>query len=318
MFRRRFHSGWVIAVTLSVLWVSPVFAQDPDGVVREVQVKIIKPADLPEPSESQIPTVLSGAAPLPRAANISEIVAAKGLVARNIVQIVAIYPSPSRFQKTRLMAKGHAVWLSAEDGAKRPVLVTAMHWVQGAEEIYAVPWSESQLSAKDNLPRAGLGSINDVISQGSVEAFKKKSPDRVPLKVHEPDEHRNLAALIPDETTKKWFSPPDTGLTFFDVNRHSATQIYGLSPLIGPNVRQTSIASNHRAELVYYLRSDFPGALGAPLFGPEGGVIGITAMRDYKEPTFTLVIPPLALRKYVERLQGIAEDQRVTNKAPEP
>ncbi len=318
---KRFHSALLLGMSIVVFGVVPAFAQDPDGVHRESKVKVIKPADLPSHEESEIPHVLKNASALPRPLKLGELVAARDTVVANMVQIVAIYPPPNRFQRTRIMVEGQAVWLSAEEAGKRPVLISPYHWLEKAEEIYAIPWEKDQIDSEGNLPMAKRTSHKAAVTHHSVKHFYRNQPARIPLKVISGDIHRNLVTLAPDTESKlktkakaDWFVTPASGLRFFNVKQQSATLIYALSPLVSPNPRQTTLTATSQAELVYFLESDFPGALGAPIFTPDGAVIGLTSMPHPKRSSTTLVIPPLALRAYVERIQGLVDPSRVSKK----
>lgn len=317
---KRFHLGLLLAITFTVIGVVPAFAQDSDGVIRKTKVKVIKPADLPTQEESEIPQVLKNTTALPRPLKLNELVAARDQVVASMVRIVAIYPPPNRFQRTRIMVEGQAVWLSAEPSGQRPVLVSPYHWLEKAEEIYAIPWTEDQINSDGKLPMAKRTSHKAAVTNHSVKHFYRNEKDRVRLKVISGDIHRNLVALSPEKVEAKskpktdWFKTATNGLTFFNVRQQSATLVYALSPLVSPNPRQTGLAAASDAELIYYLQSDFPGALGAPIFTPDGAVIGLTSMPHPRRSGITLAIPPLALRAYVERLQGLVDPALVTAK----
>jgi len=275
------------------LGISGALAQQP---FDSVTVKRIKPADLPGPEETVLPNVLRGAI-LPRIPRSEEIDQMYVRTRAASLEVIAEFPPVSSLQKTPLILRGQAVWISALPDGSNPILVTPAHWVDGSRQIKVRP-PQTQPGAKD-LPMAKTVDLKALTSDRQVREILKDPAWKTASVLHI-DKHRNLAALQIEGDT------PATGLTFFPVHRQSPTYLYGVSVLLD-SPRMTTILQTdpNRSEIVFYLVSDFPVSLGAPIVTPEANLVALTALPHPDEPHLTLITPPLALQRFVETVQGI-------------
>lgn len=302
---RKSNVRWLI-VALVLSFSTTGWAQSKPWEQADVKVKRIKPADLPSREESSFPSVLKSKNILPKPTTLEQRKSLGKKVEPMVVEIVAILPPPNSFQRNPTLVRGHATWVSAEENGANPVLVTTMHWLEGAQAIYVSPENlRTPNGPRDNLPRARNRSLGSLSAGGLVREILKKSDELVSLESIEIDMHRNLLTLVPGSSESK-LQTPKRGLTFFDVQRQSPTYIYGYSPMLGPNPRAALFFPIDASEaLSFYLQTDFPATLGAPLVTIDAELVAITAMRHPEEQARTLVVPPLALEKYVERVQGL-------------
>lgn len=281
---------------LTLFFSASAMAQQPfDSVV----VKRIKPADLPGPEESALPGVLRGAV-LPKVPTTDQIDRMFAFTRSRTVEVVAEFPPVSSLQKTPLILSGQAVWLSGHPDGKNPVLVTPAHWVDGSRNIRIRAASPRENTR--SLPTASVTNIRSVTLDARAQEILN-SPDLKSAKVAHLDKHRNLAILQTDDLVA-----PETGLTFFPMQRQSPTYLYGVSPLLDSPRMATILQTDARkTEIVFYLVSDFPVSLGAVIVTPDAHIVAMTAMPHPEEQHLTLVIPPLAIQRFVESFQGISE-----------
>lgn len=274
--------------------ISAAVAQQP---FDSVTVKRIKPADLPGPEETVLPNVLRGAV-LPRIPRTEEIDRMYERTRAATLEVIAEFPPVSSLQKTPLILRGQAVWISALPDGSNPILVTPAHWVDGSKQIKVRP-PRTQPGAKD-LPMAKTVELTSLTSDKQVREILKDPAWKTAQVLHI-DKHRNLAALKVEGVES-----PSAGLTFFPVQRQSPTYLYGVSALLDSPRMVTILQTDpNRSEIIFYLISDFPVSLGAPIVTPESNLVALTALPHPEEPHLTLIVPPLALQRFVETVQGI-------------
>lgn len=284
-----------------------------DGRTRfeSMKVKRIKPADLPSQEESAFPDVLKSTRVLPRPTTLEQLRSLSSKIEAHVVEVVVVLEPQSRMQRNPLVVRGHATWISAHSDGRDPVLVTNAHWLNNASEILLAPKTERDPS-QQNRPTARRVSPQSVSLTGAADDILAKRDSLQVLVPQEIDIHRNLATL--KASGDSTLSSPSKGLTFFDVEGQSPTNVFGFSPLVGPNALATQFFEVEADEaLAFYLQTDFPGSIGAPIVTIDARLIALTAMRDPENPSRTLTIPPLALRRYVEKVQGLREAGLVEN-----
>ena len=257
----------------------------------DVQVETIKPADLPSAEESTIPPALSGKTPLPRATTLGTLRASSEFVDERVIEVIVVPRTDSPLRHSRVAVRGAAVWADA-DGT--PVLVTNAHWLKNAEAVFVKP---TQKREQGSLPYARRRTVTEMQLGADVKrlledpALVKAEPTRL-------DEHRNLAVLtVPDD-----FPRPEVGLSMFPIASESPGAVYGFSPQMGSTLVQTLFLAprtRKKKELEFYLHTNYPVVLGAPIVDAKGRLLGITAMRHPTEQDRTLVIPPLAMQAYL-------------------
>lgn len=259
-----------------------------------ITVKRIKPADLPDPSESVLPDVLRGAL-MPKIPNTRDIENMYKTGRSAMVEVIVELAPTSSLQRDPIIMRGQAVWLSANQDASSPVLVTPAHWVDGARRIF-VAKPQTQPNSRD-LPKARVTTLSGLNTRRDIKKIAT-DPNWTEVKVGSIDKHRNLATIEHDA--------PEKGLGFMDVSKQSPTYLYGVSALVdAPQQAMILQVDPGESDIVFYLQSDYPVALGAPLITPSAEVVALTAMHHPERPELTLIIPPLALKHFVEIQQGL-------------
>jgi len=304
----------LLVALLIIAWSLPIASiasgQTESWEEPDIKVKRIKPADLPSQEESAFPSVLKSKNILPKPTTLEQRRSLGAKLHPMVVEVVAIIAPPNSFQRNPMMIRGHATWISAEQDGSNPILVTNAHWVRKATALYVVE-NLQKAPQKDRLPRASRSSLNAFQVGGKVKELLRRKDEIPNLRPIEADIHRNLVTLV-DDGGKTPLETPPRGLTFFDVEGQSPTNIFGYSPMLGPNARPALFFPVEASEaLAFYLQTNFNAALGAPLVTIDASLVAITAMRHPEEAERTLVIPPLALRRYAERVQGLRTSDRV-------
>jgi hypothetical protein len=284
-------------VLIILLTSSSISAQEAE--VNEVTVKRIRPMDLPGLEETRIPAILGSKASMPRMPTQADIQSMQIEVAARTHRVLVAIKPLSTLQRDPIIMEGHAVWISAKDDGSDPVLVTPAHWVEGAARILVHPCEAVDKTRQLTAERA---TIKDV----SVRARSAllDNPKLVSASVRVIDKGRNLAIL---EVDPEIMPPPKTGLKFFPIETVSLTHLYGLSPYAHFRPQIARILEPDRSDetLLYYLATEYNAAPGAPLVGPDGGLVALTAMHHPTEKTQTLILPPLAIEKFVRITQGL-------------
>lgn len=265
---------------------------------QEVEVKTIKPQDLPGPEESKFPTSLQSRNVLPAPASLDALRETAAELSDRVVEVVAVVRPNIGTVAPPIYVRGHAVWLSAAPDAANPVLVSPYHWLRDAEKIVVLPAKKRQKG------QASLTERRTIQHPEGDLAKLVKSGDAIPVALQRADEHRNLAILSapPDD-----LPVPTAGLAFFPYEGQSPTRAYGYSPQLGHALVETQFLETppKEAELVFYLQSTYPAILGAPIVADDGRVLALTAMRHPNDQDRTLVIPPGALTRFVKKAQGL-------------
>lgn len=267
---------------------------------RDVTVKRIRPADLPKPEESDIPTVLGKVESMPRMPNQEDILNMQRWVAPRVVKVYVEVKPLSSLQRDPILMEGHAVWVSAKADGTEPVLVTPGHWVDGAVRIKIRPPEPLNEEVQFVAPRVKL-------DQQTFRARAKlmDDPALVNASVRTLDLGRNLAVLdVPIDD----LAPPETGLKFFPVTTVALNYLYGLSPYSSFRPMLAFIGApdpKKNEALLFYLTVNFTSAPGAPIVAYNGELVAITAMLHPTNEAESLVIPPLALQRFVKMAQGL-------------
>lgn len=296
----------VSLATPSVAWAQEDEEFADDETEATVSVERIRPEDLPKPEESTFPSVLRQTDALPRPSSLEELRKGALEVAPRVVRVVTVQVPKPPIRPTPMLTEGHAVWVSAEDGGVRPVLLTLHSWLVDAKSIWVSPAGEKK--QEGSLPRAKRASLTEMSDSRSAEKFVRKAKREgwtrvVPSKV---DKHRNLTMLVADEDHQ--LDAPESGLRLFDTSSKPTTRVYGFSPAVGSALVATQyVEPTGELELSYYLQTTFPAVLGAPIVTDGGELVGITVFRHPEEPGRTLVVPPLSLDRYVTGAQGLRD-----------
>lgn len=295
----------------AILVASPATSQEPvqepppawRTSFDEIEVERVDPDELPGAEESVLPSSLAKSGALPRPTSLEMLRRTAETISDRVVEVVVVPMNRSSVKQSAIVLRGEAVWLSGHADGSAPILVTNAHWLAEATAIFVRPATRR---AQGELPRAERRSIAQLNPGADVKALLQ-DPDLVPATVRAVDEHRNLATLVPDETRAK---APSAGLTFFPIDDEAPSAAYGFSHQMGSALVQTHFLAprERRDEILFYLHTTFPVILGAPIVSDDGRVIALTASRHPTEPERTLVIPPRALRKYVDKVQSNATD----------
>lgn len=271
-----------------------------EAAQRDVTVQRIRPADLPKPEESQIPTVLGKVESMPRMPSQEDVLAMQKQVASRVVKVYVEVKPLSSLQRDPILMEGHAVWVSAREDGKEPILLTPAHWVDGAVRIKILPPQPLPLQDQLSAPQVSLKS-----QTFAAKAKLMDDPALVSASVRKLDLGRNLAVL---DAPIDDLAPPDTGLKFFPITTVALNYLYGLSPYSNfrPMLAYIGAPDPKKDEaLLYYLTVNFSSAPGAPVVAYNGELVAITAMLHPTREAESLVIPPLALQRFVKTAQGL-------------
>lgn len=291
-------------------WYAPVSAQetpeDRDGPSWkkefDVEVQRIDPTDLPAPEESRFPTALKSDAVLPAPTNLSTLQKTAAEISPWVVEVIAVTRSATGLKSTPVVIHGHALWVSAKAAGQEPVLVSTYNWLEDVDAIFVHP---AEKRAQGALPKASRKTIEELRADADAVALLR-SGTLVPVKVADADEHRNLTRLVPRREQE--LTAP-RGFALFPFEGQSPTRVYGYSPQMNSALVETQFINprTRKKELLFYLQSTYQGILGAPLVTADGRLIGITAMRHPYEQDRTLVIPPGAIRSFLDDVQRLDE-----------
>lgn len=291
---------------ISLPFVPTAEAQQPSvnpDTPAEIKVKRIRPEDLPDEEESSFPAVLKQTKALPRPASLEQLRKGATKVRPSVFEVVTVQIPKPPLRPTPMLVHGHAVWMSAEDSGARPILVTPHSWLVGADSIWVRVAEEGEAGS---LPRAKTKQLADFSDSRSAKRFLRnaKKEGWTTVKTANVDKHRNLATLVAADGEK--LAVPDEGLELFDVLSEPTSRVYGYSPSVGSALVTTQyVEGGDDLALSYYLQTTFGAILGAPIVTEDGKLVGLTVFRHPEEPGRTLVVPPLALTKYVRRAQGL-------------
>lgn len=269
-----------------------------------VEVESVKPEDLPAPEESKFPTALQSDTVLPKPTNLDTLRATASDLSDRVVEVISVERANPPLRRTPVVVRGHAVWVSAKNGGVEPILITNYHWLRESQAIFVRP---AVARERGDLPKAERRSLNGIRADADPKEILRDDT-LIPVDLSGGDKHRNLVELKPrDERLTR----PARGLEFFPIEGQSPTRAYGFSPQVGSSLVETRFLTTRskKKELLFYLQTTYPAILGAPIVTDDGRLVGITAMRHPYENERTLVIPPGALRKFVEHQQDIEPDK---------
>lgn len=270
----------------------------------DVEVLEVGPDDLPGPEESVLPSTLSARSALPRATSLETLRRSAAAINDLVLEVVVVPRSNSPIRQTAIVVQGEAVWISAKANAADPILVTNAHYLLDVEAVFVRP---APARKSGDLPTVQRRSVREMSLGADVKALLNDK-SLIPVTVEQIDKHRNLAVLrAPQDKLKT----PVRGIAFFPIEDQAASAAYGFSHKMGSALVQTQfLAPNvRRDELEYFLHTTYPVILGAPIVADDGRLIAITSMRHPNEPERTLVIPPRALRKYVEKVHADRDEK---------
>ena len=277
------------------------------GIPRfdDVADKRIRPGDLPPPVSNDIPSVLKkGTENLPSPPSNAQLEETAGFVRERVFEVVAIQTPEVPNTSSKIVHRGHAVWLATTRETRPPVLLTTFFWLSKAHDLYIVPPDADIQLPESDVPEAERRTLDDVTVQpGSEEWLESRRGDLVPAKLYKPDKHRNLVTIVPESPDALELPMPPLGLLDFD--RETPVRLYGHSPKMGSGLVQTQIPASHpdSESLAYYLQTPFRAPFGAPIVNADGHVLAMTAFLHPEDAETTLVVPPAPIRAYLEEIQ---------------
>ena len=261
----------------------------------DVTVERVRPDEVPDfkPGLPGGPTSQLDTSELPQAFSGQQMREVTNEVASSTVEILAVETPPQPYQATKMVYRGHALWVSPHRSGEEPVLLSTADWLTDADAIYAVDaaassaLSDGGLAIGDHQSR----SIDDVMADAG-DFIERYRDHLVALDVDESNVHVNLALLTGADG--KRLATPDRGLVLHEMDQVVPGAIFGYSPATGQTITpvgyQNSADLAH--ELSFYFLVDYQATLGAPIVGTDGQLIGMTALRHPSEPEHTLAIPP--------------------------
>lgn len=278
--------------------------------VREfdtVDVERVQPSDLPSNSESKLPDVVrdseSPGAPPSR----DQLRRTADRVDRRLFTVVAVDETEAPGEATPIVERGHALFVQPPDGGP-PVLVSSLYWLSDASEIYIHPDAETSASSDDTTPSPERRSLGESTAGGTEQAWLEEHRDElVEARLYHPDRHRNLVAVVPSRTSA--VALPSSGLEFFDLEE-SPGRLYGFSPKTGTQLSETTILPGRpdQRALKFYLQTTYAAAYGAPIVSGDGRLLAMTAFKHPDDSGIVLVLPPEAIRKYLDELLATIDE----------
>lgn len=289
-----------------VCFTTPAYAQSDDNKedrprwqrsFDEVTVKRVRPGDLPTAEESALPAALAKQSALPRPVSLETLRTTSARLAPLVLEVITVPRQRSGLRQSAFVVRGEAVWLSSAAGSA-PHLVTNALYLSDAERVFVRPHSGTP--AEGAIPHAQRLNVTKMTLGNDVRALLN-DPSLIEVEVIAPDKHRNLAVLWSDDER---FVRPAAGLQLFPIDEEATSSVFGFSHALGSTLVGTAFLapSDKREELAYYLHCNYAAILGAPLVDATGRVIALTAMRHPDTPERTLVIPPRALRHYLNAI----------------
>ncbi len=291
--------------------IDPEAGQSAFGSFDEISVQRVRPGDIPQ-YEAGLPRGASSQMDiddLPRSLTGSQLKHVTERVSAATIEIVAVQRPPRPYRQTDMIYRGHALWISSDGTGQEPILVATADWIEEAEEIYAVDGQVSRALAEGGLK---LGSTEsqplDDFRANAGDLLERNRSNLVRLDVAVADRHVNLARLKPaaDET----LSPPDQGLVVHPMDSPMPQAIFGFSPAVASTVTPAGYVHSEELEMEYsfYFLVTFQAVLGAPIVGPDGRLLGISALRYPKSPEMSLTIPPGAIASFVSRARDKGDE----------
>lgn len=272
-----------------------------------VDVDRVSPGDLPSSAESKLPDVVRSTDSPGDPPSRDELRATADRVDDRLFTVVAVDETEAPGDATPVVQRGHALFVQHPDGGP-PILVSSLFWLSDASEIYIHPDPRSAAGADDQTPSPERRTLEESTAGGTEAAWLKKHRDQlVEAKLYRPDRHRNLVAVVPDDTSA--VNLPKSGLQFFDLDE-SPGRLYGFSPKTGTQLSETTILPGRpdQRALKFYLQTTYAAAYGAPIVSGDGQLLGMTAFRHPGDSGIVLVVPPEAIRKFVGGVVETVDD----------
>lgn len=277
----------------------------------DMNVERIRPDEIPDfhPGLPRGAQTRMDTSDLPRSLSGEQMRKVSHHVASSTVEIVAVQTPPRPYRPTKMIYRGHALWVSPSESGADPVLLTTADWIEEADEIYAVDADASQALSEGGLQLGGPEPqpLEDFTADAT-DLLERHRSDLIELQVDGADQHVNLAKLDGAEGVD--IATPEAGLVLHDMSAVMPGTIFGYSPAIDMTVMPVGYVDSEGLEEAYsfYFMVDFSAILGAPIVGPTGRLIGITALRHPEEPEQTLAIPPGAIHAFLGTGRAKPED----------
>ncbi len=306
-----------VLVLLLTMGATSVFAQQVDdeptdqqeeaspfATFDEVRVQRVKPNELPDyrPGLPRGSSSRMSSNELPRALRDGDLDDLTEVVAAATVEIITVQRPPRPYRATEMVYRGHALWISPKKSGDDPVLVGTADWLREADEIYAIAGDVGHALSRGGLEAGDQTSqrLSDFKAGNNQQLLEKYRDSLIPLEVVEANQHLNLARLA--ATGDEDFEGPDTGFVIHDMSTVLPGHIFGYSPAVGTSVTPITYGNSENLELEYsfYFLINFTAVLGAPVVGPDGTLIAISALRYPEDGTRSLAIPPGAIHAFLD------------------
>ena len=288
----------------------------------DVTVKRIRPDELPPEMKTEIPSVLRKTeGRLPTPPNAKQLETTASHVRERTYEVVSIQKPDAPGKATPIIRRGHAVLVSGSKEGAPPILITSLFWLADSDRLFVVPHElshgtgENTAEGEDGTPSPRRRSLAEVSVDGRANGWLEENRSKlVAAGIFRPDEHRNLATIVPRRIARssedgEGLKLPSKGLTLFDLGTKSPTRLYGYSPQAGGGLAQARLLRTKpkQAALVYYLQTTYGVVFGAPIVSTDGELLVLTAFKHPKEGDIVLTVPPSPISDYVDSVLSTLE-----------